>query len=67
MTTFEIIVTIVIAILWINCGIRSIVSMNTEDGDAIGWGYVHPAFKVFYVIIAPLMMLIYDRHIFYSK
>ena len=67
MTTIEIAFTVVAAILWLNVGISSTRDFNDIDNDATDWVTFPLLLKIITILLAPIMMPIFDRHIFETK
>lgn len=58
---------VILAILWLNSGIRATREMEEVDGDALEWIALPLVAKVCMVLISPVLMLIYERHIFETR
>ena len=61
---FEVIVSIIIAVLWFSVSILAIRSMNEAAGDAAEWGNLPLKWKIPMIIAGPIMWIIFERHIF---
>lgn len=61
------IISILLLILWLNVSYYVVRDMNNVDGDAFDW-VTHPLWlKGIIIIFAPIILLIYDRHIWLTK
>lgn len=63
----NILIWILIAILWLNAAFRATREMNELDGDAMEWITFPFIGKVVVIIFAPILMLVYERHILETK
>jgi hypothetical protein len=67
MNTFTAVTISVLAILWINAGIRSVKEMNDLDNDAIEWVTFPLILKILTILFAPLLMPLYERGILHTR
>jgi len=67
MNTFTVVTISVLAILWINAGIRAVREMNDLDNDAIEWVTFPLILKILAILFAPLLMPLYERGILNTR
>jgi hypothetical protein len=67
MNTFIAVTVSILAILWINAGIRSIREMNDVDNDAAEWATMPFMLKIVFILFAPLLMPFYERGILNTR
>lgn len=58
--------TIMFAIMWINLGVFAARAMNELDGVTPLDTLIIPL-RLAVILLAPIMFLVYERHLFYSK
>lgn len=58
-----IILIIAVSVLWLNAGVRATREMNDIDNDAAEWITFPLIGKIITILIAPILILIFDRHI----
>lgn len=61
---FNVIASILIAVLWVSVSILTIRSMNEADGGAVEWESLPLKWKIPMIIAGPIMWIIFERHIF---
>lgn len=59
-----ILIVIAVSVLWINAGIRAVREMNDLDNDAIEWITFPLVFKIIAILLAPILMPVFERWIF---
>lgn len=62
-----IILIIAVSILWLNAGVRATREMNDIDNDAAEWLTFPLPLKIVTILIAPVLILVFDRHILDTK
>jgi hypothetical protein len=60
------IVMLIFIILWLNCGLLAAKSMN-DVYDAVPLEEMVLPLRLFVILIAPVLLLIFERHLFYSS
>lgn len=62
-----IVLFVLVAILWLGAGIAATRELNNIDGDATDWSSSPLLFKVVTVLLGPIFIIIFERHIFSGK
>jgi hypothetical protein len=59
--------SIVGIIIWLNIGILASRNMDDFVGGAAGLETLPLSFRILSILIAPITLLIFERHVFYRK
>lgn len=61
-----VIFTIIVTIIWLNVCVYCVRTMNSIDNDAAEWDSLPLVVKIIVLLISPIAMLIFERHILYT-
>lgn len=58
---------IAIVIIWLNIGIRATREMNDIDNDAAEWTTFPKSLKILTIILAPILLILFERGVLETK